>query len=33
MQRNRSPELSVPLDDEVRKIDNTDLNTEALLAS
>jgi DNA-directed RNA polymerase specialized sigma24 family protein len=31
MQRNRSPELSVPLDHELRNIDNTDLNTEALL--
>jgi RNA polymerase sigma-70 factor, ECF subfamily len=31
MQRNRSPELSVPLDDELHEIESTDLNPEALL--
>jgi RNA polymerase sigma-70 factor (ECF subfamily) len=31
MQRNRSPELSVPLDDELHEIESRDLNPEALL--
>src|SRR5512138_757215 len=29
MQRNRSPELSAPIDDEVREIESRDLNPEA----
>lgn len=31
MQHNRSPELSVPLDDELHEIESKDLNPEALL--
>jgi RNA polymerase sigma factor (sigma-70 family) len=31
MQRNRSPELRVPVDDELQEIESTDLNPEALL--
>lgn len=31
MQHNRSPELTVPLDDELHEIESTDLNPEALL--
>ena len=31
MQRNRSPELSVPVDDELHEIESKDLNPEALL--
>ena len=31
MQRNRSPELSVPLDDQLHEIEGKDLNPEALL--
>lgn len=31
MQRNRSPELRVPVDDELHEIESTDLNPEALL--
>ena len=31
MQRNRSPELSFPVDDELHEIESTDLNPEALL--
>ena len=31
MQQNRSPELHVPLDDEVREIESKDLNPETLL--
>ena len=31
MQRNRSPELTIPLDDELHEIESKDLNPEALL--
>jgi RNA polymerase sigma factor (sigma-70 family) len=31
MQHNRSPELMIPLDDELHEIESTDLNPEALL--
>ena len=31
LQHNRSPELSIPLDDELREIESKDLNPEALL--
>jgi RNA polymerase sigma-70 factor (ECF subfamily) len=31
MQRNRSPDLMVPVDDELHEIESTDLNPEALL--
>jgi len=31
MQRNRSPELMVPVDDELPELESTDLNPEALL--
>jgi len=31
MQRNRSPQLSFPLDDELHEVESTDLNPEALL--
>jgi len=31
MQHNRSPELTIPLDDELHKIENKDLDPEALL--